>query len=135
MLVLVPDRLFGVEMLGLKGFGAATALLVSSVYYFFILRYMAWRTAKIVPNSRSFKHIASAIFMVGVIYSIKWLFIPTVDWLALILLAIIGTVSYGFAAYMVGELESSDYRYFRSMLNPQDTFQYVVNELLGKRGQ
>ncbi len=33
----------------------------------------------------------------------------------------------------MGELEASDYRYFRSLLNPQDTFQYVVNELLGKR--
>lgn len=135
MLVLVPDQLLGIKMLGLKGFGAASALLVSSVYYFFILRYMAWRTAKIVPNSRSFRHVVSAIFMVGVIYSIDWLFLPTVDWLALITLAIIGAVTYGIAAYMIGELESSDYRYFRSLLNPQDTFQYVVNELLGKRGQ
>jgi hypothetical protein len=33
----------------------------------------------------------------------------------------------------MGELESSDYKYFRSLLNPQETYQYVVNELLGKR--
>jgi len=134
MLVLVPDELMGVETFGLKGAGAALALLMTSIYYFFALRYMAWRTAKIVPNSRSFRHLLSAVFMVGVMYAVDYLLIPTVDWLALIALALIGTVTYGLAAYALGELEASDYRYFRSMLNPKDTLEYVVNELVGKRG-
>lgn len=134
MLLLVPDEIMGVETFGLKGAGAALALLISAVYYFFALRYMAWRTAKIVPNSRSFKHIVSAVFMVGVMYVVDYLLIPDVDWLGLILLALIGTVTYALAAYALGELEASDYRYFRSMLNPKDTLEYVVNELVGKRG-
>ena len=54
-------------------------------------------------------------------------------WLALIFLAILGVLVYGATAYLLGELDRADYRYFRSMLNPQDTFQYVVNELVGKR--
>lgn len=134
MLVLVPEELFGVKMLGMKGLGAATALLFSAVYYFFVLRYMAWSTSKIVPTSHSFRHLVAAVFMVGVMYVLDWLFIPSVGWLALVFLAIVGIATYGFTAYMVGELEASDYRYFRSMLNPQDTYKYVVNELLGKRG-
>jgi cellobiose-specific phosphotransferase system component IIC len=135
MIILVPDEVQGIEMLGLKGFGAASSLLVLSIYYFFVLRYMAWKTAKIVPNSRSFKHLLSAVVMVGVMYTVDWMFIPSVDWLALVVLALVGTVTYGATAYVMGELETSDYRYFRSMLNPQDTLQYVVHELLGKRGQ
>jgi O-antigen/teichoic acid export membrane protein len=134
MLVLVPDELLGIPMAGLKGLGAALALLISSVYYFFVLRYMAWSAAKIVPNSRSFKHLLSAVFMVGVMYIVKYLVIPEIDWLALVALAVIGSLAYGLAAYVMGELEPSDYRYFRSLLNPQDTVRYVVNELLGKRG-
>jgi len=135
MIILVPDEVQGVKMLGLKGFGAASSLLVLSVYYFFVLRYMAWKTSKIVPNSRSFKHLLSAVVMVGVMYTVDWMFIPSVDWLALMVLAGIGTVAYGATAYVMGELETSDYKYFRSMLNPQDTLQYVVHELLGKRSQ
>ncbi len=134
LLLLVPERLFGVETFGLKGQGAALALLISSIYYFFVLRYMAWSTAKIVPNSRSYKHLVNAIIMVGVLYAIHWMLIPTVDWLAIIVLAILGAVIYGTVSYVTGELEASDYRYFRSLLNPQDTFQYVANEILGKRG-
>jgi hypothetical protein len=42
-------------------------------------------------------------------------------------------LAYGTAAYIMGELDRDDYRYFKSMLNPQDTFQYVVNELVVKR--
>jgi drug/metabolite transporter (DMT)-like permease len=71
--------------------------------------------------------------MVGAMYVVDYLFIPTVDWLALIVLAIVGIVAYGIAAYALGELEASDYRYFRSMLNPKDTLDYVVNELVGRR--
>ncbi len=133
MLVLVPDTVFGMEAMGLKGTGAALALLVTSIYYFFILRYMAWRIGRILPNSRSFIHIVSAIIMVGTMTVVDWLIIPTVDWLALVFLAVLGVLSYGLSAYIMGELDRADYRYFRSMLNPQDTFQYVVNELVGKR--
>lgn len=135
LLLLVPDSLFGVQTFGLKGQGAALALLISSVYYFFVLRYMAWSTAKIVPNSRSFRHVINAIVMCGVLYAIDWLIVTTVDWLAIIVLAVLGTVIYGAVSYLTGELEASDYRHFRSLLNPQDTFQYVANEILGKRGQ
>jgi len=134
ILALVPDTWFGMDSLGMKGLGAAIALVVTSIYYFFVLRYMAWKTAKILPNSGSFRHVIAALVMVGAMYVIDWALLPSIDWLALILLALIGTVVYGTAAYLMGELEASDYRYFRSMLNPQDTMQYVVNELLGKRG-
>ncbi|MCJ7561487.1 MAG: hypothetical protein MUO84_00555, partial [Thermoplasmata archaeon] len=78
-------------------------------------------------------HLLSAIAMVASMYVVRWLVVPSIDWISLIFLAIIGTISYGSAAYLLGELDSDDYRYFRKMLNPQDTYQYVVNELLGKR--
>lgn len=133
MLVLVPNSLLGVELFGLKGLGAAVALLITSIYYFFVLRYMAWRIGRILPNSRSFKHVVSAIVMVGTMYVVDWLIIPTVDWLALAFLAVVGVIVYGASAYIMGELDRDDYRHFRAMLNPQDTFQYVVNELVGKR--
>ncbi len=135
MLVLVPRSLFGVGMLGLGAFGAAASLLLASIYYFFVLRYMAWRIAKIVPNSRSFKHLLCAVLMIGVMYTLDWLVIPSNEWFGLVLLALIGSITYGASAYFLGELEASDYRHFRSMLSPQDTIQYAVNELLGKRGQ
>lgn len=135
MLVFVPENLFGIDMFGMRGFGAASALFVTAVYYFFTLRYMAWRAAGIVPNSRSFWHLVSAFSMIGVMYIVRYLFIPTIDGFALILLAAVGTITYAGVAYVLGELEPSDYRDFRSLLNTHDTVQYVVNELLGKRVQ
>ncbi len=134
LLVLVPDSLMGVEMLGLKRQGAAAALLVCSIYYFFVLRYVAWKVGGVLPHSRSFKHVLSAITMIGAMYVVDWALIPTVDWLALIVLAIVGVFAYALSSYFMGELEFSDYTYFRTMLNPQDTVEYVVNELVGKRG-
>jgi O-antigen/teichoic acid export membrane protein len=134
LVILVPDEFAGIEMLGLKGLGAALSLLLSSIYYFFTLRYMAWRTSRILPVSQSFKHILAAAVMIGAMYLVKWLIFPTVDWIALVLLAVVGIFSYGAAAYVLGELDASDYRYFRSMLNPQGTLEYVVHEILGKRG-
>jgi len=135
MLVFVPRDLFGIPMLGLKGLGAATALLFTSIYLFFTLQYMTWRTAKIVPYSRSFKHLLSALVMVGAMYVVAWLFFGSIDWIDLTILAFVGFFSYGLTAYGLGELELSDYRYFRSLMNPQGALQYVVNEMLGRRSQ
>jgi len=133
LIILVPDEVAGIEVLGLKGLGAGISLLITSVYYFFALRYVAWKTSRILPNSRSFKHLICAIVMIGSMYVVDWLFIPAVDWLALTVLAVVGIISYGIAAFLSGELDASDYRHFRAMLNPQGTLEYVVNELLGKR--
>jgi len=133
LLVFVPSSLFGLPALALKGAGAALALLVTSIYYFFTLRYMVWHTAKITPNSRSFRHLLSAVVMIGAMYSVKWFFIPTVDWIALIVLAAIGFFVYALTSYVIGELEPADYKYFRALLGPRDAIQYVANELLGRR--
>jgi len=133
LLVLVPERLFGIDMFGMGGQGAAVALLVTAVYYFFTLRYTAWRAAKILPNSRSSRHLLGAVAMIGVMYFFDWLFVPAHEWHGLIFLALVGTASYSVISYVMGELEASDYRYFRSLLNPHGTIRYVVNELLGKR--
>ncbi len=135
MLILVPSELWGIQMMGLKRLGAALALLATSGFYFFTLRYMAWKVGKILPYSRSFRHILAALVMVGVMYVVRWAVMPTVGWGALIALAVVGFITYTLAVYFLEELDRGDYRYFRTMLNPQDTFQYVVNELLGKRGQ
>ena len=133
LLLFVPDSLLGFPTFGLKGSGAALALLVTSLYYFFVLRYVVWRTAKITPNSRSFKHLLSALVMIGAMYVVKWALIPTVDGLALILLAVVGLVVYAVTSYVIGELEPSDYKYFRALIGTRDAIQYVANELLGRR--
>ncbi len=133
LMLLVPEELFGIDTFGLKSLGAALALLVTSIYYFFALRYLVWHTAKITPNSRSFKHLLGAIVMVGVMYVVKWFLIPTVDWIALTVLAVVGFLAYVLASYVIGELEASDYKYFRALLQPKDAIQYVANELLGRR--
>lgn len=133
MLVLVPDELFGIDTFGLKSMGAALSVFVGSVYYFFLLRYMAWRTGQIMPNSRSFRHLLAAVVMVASMYLVNRLFLHPIDWVALIVLAIVGFFSYGIAAYLLGEADASDYRYFRSLLNPRGSIEYVVNEVLGKR--
>jgi O-antigen/teichoic acid export membrane protein len=133
LLVFVPSDFFGLPAFALKGNGAALALLVTSIYYFFVLRYMVWSTAKVTPNSRSFKHLLGAVVMIGVMYSVKWFFIPTVDWIALMFLAVVGLLSYALTAFVIGELEPADYKYFRALLGPRDAIQYVANELLGRR--
>ena len=134
LLVLVPPELMGIEMLGLGRQGAAAALLICSIYFFFSIRYMAWKTSRILPYSHSFKHILSAVIMIGAMYIVDWVFVPAIDWIALMLLAIVGFFAYALSAYFLDELEFSDYKYFKTMLNPQNTFEYVVKELIGKRG-
>jgi len=133
LLVLVPAELFGIPTFGMKGEGAALALLITSVYYFFVLRYMVWHTAKITPNSRSFKHLVSAVVMIGAMYSVKWFFIPTVDWIGLVVLAVVGFFVYTLVSYVIGELDASDYKYFRALIGTRDTYEYVAHELLGRR--
>jgi len=131
--VLVPDEIRGIEMFGLGGQGAAISMFGGSVYYFFVLRYMAWKKSRILPNSRSFKHIFSAAVMIGAMYVVDWVFLGDVGWTDLLLLMVVAVISYSVTAYLIGELDASDYRHFRAMLNPQGTLHYVVNELLGKR--
>ncbi|MEM2891933.1 MAG: polysaccharide biosynthesis C-terminal domain-containing protein [Thermoplasmata archaeon] len=135
LIVLVPERVLGVRMLGLGGLGAAFALFLGSIYHFFLLRYMAWKKSRILPNSRSFKHVFAAAVMIGAMYVVDWAFLGEVGWLDFLVLVFVAVGSYGATAYLIGELDASDYRHFRALLNPQGTLHYVVSELLGKRSQ
>ncbi|HEX9908968.1 MAG TPA: oligosaccharide flippase family protein [Thermoplasmata archaeon] len=134
MVVFVPESFLGIDMFGLKGFGAAMAILVGSMFYFGAFRIMVWRTSRILPTTGIFKHLLCAAMMLFTLYIVD-LLLPRVDLIALVLQAIVGLVSYATAAYLMGELKRSDYRKFREMLNPSETLGYVVHELLGKRSQ
>jgi len=130
--LLIPEDLWGVPAAGLGAFGAALAVLLAAIYMLVALFWSVVGVFQAVPTTRVAFHLVAACGMAGGLYVIDLVFWETLRWYTLLLLALLGALLYAAISYGLGELERRDYRYFKALLNPRETWDYVSRELLGK---
>lgn len=131
-LVLIPTQLWGLPAAGLGAFGAALAVLLAVIYMVVAMFWLVVGVFQALPTTRVVFHLLSAAAMVGGLYILDLVFWETLRWYTLLLLVVLGALLYGAVGYGLGELERRDYRYFRALLDPRETWDYVSRELLGK---
>jgi O-antigen/teichoic acid export membrane protein len=126
--IFIPDRLFGMQMLGLGGFGAALSTLISAVVGVTLFRIAAYKLTASKPN-KSVLTLFIVSFVVGLVLFLTTLKIQPIEWYELALLVIGATVMYCVLLFLVGEFTKSDIVFFKKILSPGDMTNYIVGEM------
>ncbi|MFW5927964.1 MAG: oligosaccharide flippase family protein [Thermoplasmatota archaeon] len=130
--ILIPDSLFGVPLIGLKEIGAATATLtaaiVSSVLGYYIVDDMI--DFKIPKNP--IYHISSATITGFSLYTLHRYVLPITRFYHLFGYGLAMLGIYTGILYLVGEFTKEDWNYIMETIHPGELWRYIKDELTGK---
>jgi len=132
ILILVPERIMGIDAFGMGGEGAAIAILGGALLSYLGTRWMVWREIRALPSYRSLIHLACSLGMGAAIYVFNFFVLHSSEWYEIILLAFIAGAVYAILIRLAGELDIRDLRYFYSLIKPKENIEYATRELLGK---
>ena len=112
--------------------GAALATVLSALFGFFVLRYVAYKLAGIkFFKSHTPLHIIAGLIMASVLYYANS-FIPLVRWYHLLGFAGVGLGIYLGVLFLMKEFKKQDLMFFLDMLHPKEMLSYIKSELKGK---
>jgi O-antigen/teichoic acid export membrane protein len=128
-LLFIPSSLFGFPLPGLKDAGAALATVLSMALGFFVLRRAA-ATVTHFPSERfMFSHLSASVIMVIPLFYFAQFIGGDARFFHLILLALFGGMIYVVTLRVVGALTDEDIAFFRSLMSPGATADYMRDEL------
>jgi len=118
---------------GINGItGAAIAMLASSLFGFFGLRWLAKKYTQInFLQNHTPRHILAGIVMGGILYCSN-LLIPVTRWYHLLVFALVGLLIYLGVLFCLKEFNKEDLKFFLYLLYPKETLRYVKSELKTK---
>ncbi len=131
-LVLIPDSIYGIELLGMGVKGAALATLIGSVFSYIIIRILSRRLIRIGLNSRIPRHIVAAGISSSIVYLFHTCLLPISRFYELIAVFAVGMGLYVALLWAFGELTRGDLRYFLETLNPRKMVGYMRDEVLDR---
>lgn len=131
-MVLVPSALFGVPLFGLRGEGAALALLAASV----VTVALQVRAAEARPGldlvPRLAKHWIAGLGMALVLWWLQLNVFPVVRWFHLLAYVGLGAGIYYALLVVLGEFKREDWEFYRQSLHPAKMARYIRRELFGE---
>ncbi len=132
-MILIPKSVFGIELLGLGGIGAAISLVISAMIGLVLTRIYAYKLTATRSNWRIFIHLFAAIVTGIFAYFLSSLnLVDVFRWYHLI--------AYGFSClgvffgvlYLAREFTKEDLKFFVDTLNLKGMAGYIVGEMKGK---
>ncbi len=130
--ILIPDSLFGVPLLGLKEVGAAIATLTAGVSICIAKFLVSKRLADVKFTWGTVYHIGAAIFSGLILYAWQWQVMPIARFFHLLFYGAAMIGIYTAILYLVGEFTKTEWDYIMESVNPKKMWIYVKDELTGK---
>jgi len=127
LIVLVPDSLFGLELLGLNHFGASLANLVMISSLFCMTYYAVHSTTGRMIDKRIFLHIFAAAVSSMIAYSAS-LFLPIGGFVTLLLFGAVLLALYLVILVVIREFRREDMNYILDVLNIKNMRSYLRDE-------
>lgn len=134
VLFFVPDDIksIGLDLLGLKAFGAGLAFTISSAVGLGLFLVAARRVSGYRPRVAFHKHFAAAGIMVGVLWSLDaYTVLDPGRWFIMPLFIVGGGALYGGLLVAMREITDEDWRMLRDTLHPGEMGRYLRQELFG----
>jgi hypothetical protein len=128
MIVLIPQDIFGISLLGLGASGAAAAVLVSSLAAIVVTRISISKEAGMKANPRIALHIFSGLLVAFVLMLLGSLLPLTGFWILLVYV-LFAYISFIFVLWLMGEFTKCDFEYALEVVNPKRMWSYIVQEL------
>ncbi|MDI3482602.1 MAG: hypothetical protein PWQ88_473 [Candidatus Methanomethylophilaceae archaeon] len=132
LVVFIPTSFFGVPMLEMKATGAAMATLISWIALAVIVNSLTARIAGVTAYKGLWKHILCGALTAVLIFALSIL-IPMTDILIMLLLAFITVAIFLALLYLCRELRREDLEVVWNAIDPIAMYDYVRDELKGKR--
>ncbi len=153
LVLLIPNSLFGINLPGMKGTGAAAATLISSVAIFILVRFIVRKyiVTRTKPNWRMIRFVLSGTIL-AVFFLILNLIFPlrvlpeaidaVLSWIspvisefgylfAVPIYFLVGLAAHFLILYIIREITKNDLRYFLDVFNPKKMFVYIRDEIKG----
>lgn len=129
-LIFIPEKLFGIKLLGLGAIGAAIATLLSFLPRFALTRYYTHRLTNTGSNWRILLHLLAAGMTGGIAYFAS-LAIISIQWYHLIGFGIAFVVIYLGILYLIKEFTKKDFKFLLDLLSPGKMKDYAKSEIKG----
>jgi O-antigen/teichoic acid export membrane protein len=130
-ILLVPKTLFGITLAGLGGYGAAIALVASSLSGWLFLMMMSRRSIPMKFNKHILVHFGAAGFMAIVIYLLSLRFYIS-HWYLLAGAGLLYFAGYLAILVLFKEFTKKDLALILQMINIRKLYHYVKDEVKGK---
>jgi O-antigen/teichoic acid export membrane protein len=128
-LILVPSRFLGFHLFGLSALGAAISNLIATAVSFIIVRVYIYKSENIIGTKNVPYQIFSAILTGLIIYFLKMLHLPTYQWWALILWALLTYFIFFGISRLLKIIKKEDMNYILEIINPKEMITYIKEEL------
>jgi len=132
-ILLIPDSIFGIPLMGLKEVGAALATLSAGLIISCITMIVSKKIADVKFTSGTLLHITSAIFTGLVLFIWVDQVIPITRFYHLLIYGATMVGIYTALLYILGEFTEDDYNYIMETINPKEMIKYIKEELTGKK--
>ncbi len=127
-ILFIPDKIWGIPLVGMGAIGAAAATLISASATGIVYRLFAFRITGARTNPVILFHLLAALLMTGGLYLLRSVVSP-LDWYHLVFFGIIGTLFYFLILILLKEFDKKELRYFWNILNPAAMKNYALDEI------
>jgi O-antigen/teichoic acid export membrane protein len=131
LLVLVPNVVLGIDMMGMGVVGAAIASLSATIIVMTVYRAMVWKMTGAGLNPRMLLHAIAGVLTVAALIIIAQYYVP-VRWYDLAFAWLIAGGIFYSIIYALRELRKEDIAYFLEAVNPHEIASYIKKELRPK---
>jgi O-antigen/teichoic acid export membrane protein len=132
LLIFIPDRLFGVQMLGMSYSGAAIASVITSAVSFAAVRLVVKDLTGTVGNPRILRHILAGVMAAVVVITMSTVYHPS-GFIALGIFAVVTVVAFFASLALLKEFTRADIDYFIDLVNPSKMLSYMGDEVKSKK--
>ena len=127
-LLLIPEKLMGIKLIGLGIEGAAIATLFAYLIQMIVYRVAVYKLTRTKPYSRVLFHLLAVVGMCASLYLIKTR-IPIYEWYWLFGLALMGIGIYFGLLFLIREFTKEDFMFFKRTLSLKKMAEYVIGEI------
>jgi len=131
-IILIPDSIFGIPLLGLKEVGAALATLTAGLFITITSLLVSKRIIDWTFSPALLYHISAAIVSGAILYIIESQIIPITRFYHLFIYGTLMVGIYITILYLSGEFTKEDWDYIMESIDPKELGKYVKEELTGK---
>ncbi|MGM0405895.1 MAG: polysaccharide biosynthesis C-terminal domain-containing protein, partial [Thermoplasmatota archaeon] len=131
-IILIPDSIYGIPLMGLKEVGAALATLSAGIIISIASMIVSKRLADLSFSPSTLIHIGSAIFSGFILYVWEMRVMPIARFYDLFIYGAAMLAIYAAILYLVGEFTKKDWDYIMDSVHPGEMWHYIKDELTGK---
>ncbi|HDQ16382.1 MAG TPA: flippase [Bacteroidetes bacterium] len=126
--LLIPQKIFGVALIGLGATGAAIGTIISVTLGAFLYRFFAYKIMEMKQNWNILFHLLAAGIAGGIVYSL-FIVLQAAKWYNLIACSLLYFNLYILILWILHEITREDLKFFRAIIDFKEMRDYMVSEL------